>query len=256
MRLQNKIALVTGGASGMGLAFTRRLAVEGAKVYFTDINEAGGRQAETELRGHNLDVEFAVHDVTREADWQRVIELVRSREGRLDILVNNAGIVLPGDIEQCSLASFDRTLDVNLRSVFLGCQTALPLMKANGGSIINMSSITALCGEPMALAYSASKAGVRFLSKSVALHCAAKGYPIRVNSLHPGYIETPLVAGAMQHVGEADALEFQSRLMQEIPFKRLGTADEVAGAVVYLASDDARYVTGTELVVDGGYACH
>ncbi|SNT03828.1 glucose 1-dehydrogenase [Pseudomonas segetis] len=256
MRLQNKIVLVTGAASGMGLAFTRRLAAEGAKVYFTDINAEAGKCAEVELREQGLDVIFDRHDVTSEEDWSRVLGVIHDKERRLDVLVNNAGMVIPGSIEECTLSDFDRTMDVNLRSVFIGCKQSLPLMKDNGGSIINMSSITAICGEPAALSYSTSKAGVRFLSKSVALHCAAKGYPIRVNSLHPGYIETPLVADATQAIGEEAGREFHARLMQEIPFKRLGKPDEVAGAVVFLASDDSVYVTGTEMVVDGGYACH
>lgn len=256
MRLENKIVLVTGGASGMGLAFTRRLATEGAKVYFTDINTEAGKQAEGEMREQGLNVIFNTHNVTSEEDWAHVLEVIRDKEQHLDVLINNAGMVIPGSIEDCTLSDFDRTLDVNLRSVFLGCKLSLPLMKTKGGSIINMSSITAICGEPDALAYSTSKAGVRFLSKSVALHCAAKGYPIRVNSLHPGYIETPLVAGATQVIGEEAGQAFQARLMQEIPVKRLGKPDEVAGAVVFLASDDAIYVTGTEMVVDGGYACH
>ena len=256
MRLQNKIVLVTGAASGMGLAFTRRLAAEGAKVYFTDINAEAGKRAEVELREQGLDVIVDRHDVTSEEDWSRVLGVIHDKERRLDVLVNNAGMVIPGSIEECTLSDFDRTMDVNLRSVFIGCKQSLPLMKDNGGSIINMSSITAICGEPAALSYSTSKAGVRFLSKSVALHCAAKGYPIRVNSLHPGYIETPLVADATQAIGEEAGREFHARLMQEIPFKRLGKPDEVAGAVVFLASDDSVYVTGTEMVVDGGYACH
>lgn len=256
MRLENKIVLVTGGASGMGLAFTRRLAGEGAKVYFTDINTEAGQRAEAQLREQGLNVIFNTHNVTSEEDWTRVLNVIRDNEQHLDVLINNAGMVIPGSIEDCTLSDFDRTMDVNLRSVFIGCQQSLPLMKAKGGSIINMSSITAICGEPAALSYSTSKAGVRFLSKSVALHCAAKGYPIRVNSLHPGYIETPLVAGATQVIGEEAGQEFQARLMQEIPVKRLGQPDEVAGAVLFLASDDSIYVTGTEMVVDGGYACH
>lgn len=256
MRMQNKIALVTGGASGMGLAFTRRLAQEGARVYFTDINENGGRQAEGELTGAGLSVVFLPHNVALDADWMRVLDHIRDAEGRLDVLVNNAGIAISHTIETCTVEEFDKVLSVNLKSVFLGCKHGLALMKARGGSIINVSSITAICGEPVALAYSASKAGVRFLSKSVALHCAEKGYPIRVNSLHPGYIDTPLLAGGASSLSEAEAMAARMRIGGEIPVKRRGTPDEVAGAVLYLASDDSAYVTGTELVVDGGYSCH
>lgn len=258
MRMQGKIALVTGGASGMGLAFSRRLAQEGASVFFTDINEAAGQSAERELREAGLAVTFIRHDVTQEADWLRVLEQIRSAEGRLDVLVNNAGIAISHNIETCTTEDFERTLSVNLKSVFLGCKHGLALMKARGGSIINVSSITAICGEPVALAYSASKAGVRFLSKSVALHCAEKGYGIRVNSLHPGYIDTPLLAGSNAGGGLSDeeVAASRARIGGEIPLRRRGTPDEVAGAVLYLASDESSYVTGTELVVDGGYACH
>ncbi|MGO4327834.1 glucose 1-dehydrogenase [Cupriavidus sp. M-11] len=257
MRMQDKIALVTGGASGMGLAFSRRLAREGARVFFTDINETGGRQAEAELRQAGLQAAFLRHDVAQEADWLRVLDHIRVAEGRLDVLVNNAGIAISQTIETCTLEDFDKILNVNLKSVFLGCKHGLALMKAKGGSIINVSSITAICGEPMAPAYSASKAGVRFLSKSVALHCAEKGYAIRVNSLHPGYIDTPLLAsGNTGSLSEAELMASRMRIGGEIPLKRRGTPDEVAGAVLYLASDDSAYITGTELVVDGGYACH
>ncbi len=194
---------------------------------------------------------------SRRSDWQRVLEHIRCAEGRLDVLVNNAGIGITNTIETCTVEDFDKTINVNLKSVFLGCKHALALMKDKGGSIINVSSITAICGEPVALAYGASKGGVRFLSKSVALHCAEKGYPIRVNSLHPGYIDTPLLAGNHPNaLSEAERMAARARIAGEIPFKRRGTPDEVAGAVLYLASDDSAYVTGTELVVDGGYACH
>ena len=258
MRLQNKIALVTGGASGLGLAFTRRLAQEGAKVYFTDINEAGGKQAGQDLEVAGLHATFLPHDVSAEADWLRVLDHIRAAHGRLDVLVNNAGIAISHNIETCTVEDFDRTMNINLKSVFLGCKHSLALMKENGGSIVNVSSITAICGEPVALAYSASKAGVRYLSKSVALHCAEKGYGIRVNSLHPGYIDTPLLVGsnAGGRLTDAEVMASRVRIGGEIPLKRRGTPDEGAGAVLSLASDDSTYVTGTELLVDGGYACH
>lgn len=256
MRMQHKIVLITGGASGMGLAFTRRLAEEGAKVYFTDINEAAGMQAAEGLRGAGLQVQFLHQNVALEADWLRVLAHIKTAEGHLDVLVNNAGIALSSNIEKCSLDEFDKVMNVNLKSVFLGCKHGLALMKEKGGSIINMSSITAICGEQMTPAYSASKAGVRFLSKSVALHCAEHGYPIRVNSVHPGYIETPMLVAGAESMSEAEVLSFRNRLANEIPVKRRGKPEEVAGAVLFLASDDSAYMTGTEIVVDGGYACH
>lgn len=258
MRMQNKVALVTGGASGLGLAFTRRLAEEGATVYFTDINETAGRDVEQQLLATGLSTVFRIQNVTLEAHWLSVLDDIKREHGALHVLVNNAGIGIQGDIESCTVEDFDRTLDVNLKSVFLGCKHGLALMKACGGSIINVSSITALCGEPTALAYSAAKAGVHLLSKSVALHCAHKGYAIRVNSLHPGYIDTPLLAASNQQgrASDSEVLAARTRIGGEIPLKRRGTPEEVAGAVVYLASDESTYVTGTELVVDGGYTCH
>ncbi len=256
MRISGKIALVTGGASGMGLAFTRRLAQEGAKVYFTDLNVSSGKTLEALLRNENLRVEFIEQNVAREEDWVKVIGHIRAADSRLDVLVNNAGIAISGNIENCSLENFHRVLDVNLTGVFLGCKHGLSLMKDNGGSIINMSSITAICGEPLAPAYSASKAGVRLLSKSVALHCAERGYAVRVNSLHPGYIETPILESGSAGMSEAEVSSMRTRLANEIPVKRRGKPEEVAGAVIFLASDDSVYVTGTEMIVDGGYSCH
>ncbi|SDN66534.1 SDR family NAD(P)-dependent oxidoreductase [Pseudomonas jinjuensis] len=213
MRMRDKNALVTGGASGMGLAFTRRLAQEGARVYFTDINEAAGRDAEKSLREAGLNVEFLQQDVTLEADWQRVLEHIEAADGHLCVLVNNAGIALSNHIENCTLEQFDKQINVNLKSVFLGCKFGLALMKEKGGSI-------------------------------------------RVNSLHPGYIETPMMANGSSGLETEELLALRNRLASEIPFKRRGTPAEVAGAVLYLASDDSVYVTGTEMIVDGGYACH
>ena len=256
MSVRDKIVLVTGGASGMGLAFTRRLDSEGAKVYFTDINEDGGKAAEGEIAEAGGRAIFLHQDVAEEADWQRVLDIIERAEGRLDVLVNNAGMILPGHIEECTVEDFDRQISVNLRSEFLGCKLALPLMKEHGGSIINMSSITAIVGEQDAVGYAAAKGGVRFLSKSVALHCAEQGYDIRVNSLHPGYIATPLVAGLADAIPADRMARVNERLMRELPVKRFAEPEEVAGTVVFLASDDSKYITGTELIVDGGFSAH
>ncbi|MGX5218011.1 MULTISPECIES: SDR family oxidoreductase [Pseudomonas] len=256
MRLNNKVVLVTGGASGMGQAFVRRLDQEGAVVYFTDINEVAGKALESEINNDGGHVFFLPQDVSNESDWHMVLDTIRSHEKRLDVLINNAGMIIPGNIEECSLEQFQLHLDVNLKSAFLGCKLSLPLMQQHGGSIINMSSITAIVGEQDAIGYSASKAGVRFLSKSVALHCAEKGYAIRVNSLHPGYISTPLVTGVMSKLDADRQAAVHQRLMQELPVKRFADPDEVSGTVVFLSSDDSKYITGTEIIIDGGFSCH
>ncbi|MBR8161938.1 glucose 1-dehydrogenase [Burkholderia vietnamiensis] len=248
-RLQGKTALITGAGSGLGLAAAEAFAREGAIVYLTDIDR-DRVQAEAERlssAGHRA---FAMaHDVTQEADWDRVI----AATGSLDVLVNNAGIGRLGNVEEASLKDWRALLEINLDGVFLGTQKAIRAMKGKGGSIINVSSIEGIVGEPNLAAYNASKGGVRLLTKSAALHCAAHSYNIRVNSLHPGYIATPMVTGPLATMHAAQAKAIQADIIGRIPLGRLAQPEEIAPALVFLAADESRYMTGSELVIDGGY---
>jgi 3(or 17)beta-hydroxysteroid dehydrogenase len=255
-RLEGKIALVTGGAGGIGRAICQRFATEGALVLVTDLESAGvGDIVETIQAGGDRAEAHAL-DVTDEAAWTSLAGEIRSRHGRLDVLVNNAGIAVIGSAEDATLADWRRTQAVNGEGVFLGTRTGIELMKSGGGSIINISSIEGLIGEPSAAAYNYSKGGVRIFTKSTALHCASRGYGIRVNSVHPGYISTDLVARALAHIPEDEAQALVERVLQETPLGRMGDPLDVANACLFLASDESGFVTGAELVVDGGYTCH
>jgi NAD(P)-dependent dehydrogenase (short-subunit alcohol dehydrogenase family) len=197
---------------------------------------------------------LAVHqDVTSEQRWQEVVAEIIERFGRLDILVNNAGIAVVGTVEDTSLADWRATQNVNLDAVFLGTREVIKVMKAGGGSIINISSIEGIIGEPTLAAYNASKGGVRVFTKSVALHCAAQGYPIRVNSVHPGFIATAMVTDAVASMSEDEGEAFQERIMANIPMGHMGEPLDIANGVLFLASEESRYMTGSELVIDGGY---
>ena len=200
-----------------------------------------------------LAVEFVQQDVASEADWRRVVDEILRRHGRLDVLVNNAGIVVIAPIEQETLEGWRRTQAVNMEGVFLGSREAVRAMKDGGGSIVNISSIEGIVGGPMVPAYNAAKGGVRLLTKSVALHCAQQGYRIRVNSVHPGYVGTPLVTNALGALPPDQAAALHQDLLGRIPMGRLGEPREIANVVLFLASDESSYMTGSELVVDGGY---
>ena len=178
---------------------------------------------------------------------------VAERCGSLDVLVNNAGIAIPGSAEDTSLEEWRTTQRVNVESVFLGTQAAIAAMRQAGGSIINISSIEGIVGEPKMAAYNASKGGVRIFSKSAALHCADQNYAIRVNSVHPGFIQTPLIEGALAAMPADEAEAMFARVIGNIPLKQLGSPLDVANACLYLASDESGYMTGSELVIDGGY---
>ncbi len=249
-RLKGKTALITGAGSGLGLATAQCFAQEGARVVLTDIDHARVEAEAQRLCAAGHDAAALAHDVTREADWDRVIAAVGAT---LDVLVNNAGVGRLGNVEQASLQDWRAVLEINLDGVFLGTQKAIAAMKGRGGSIINVSSIEGLIGEPNLAAYNASKGGVRLLTKSAALHCAAQGYGIRVNSLHPGYIATPMVTGALAALPADVAQALQADIVSRIPLGRLALADEIAPALVFMASDESRYMTGAELVIDGGY---
>lgn len=248
-RVEGKVALVTGAASGLGKAAAAMLVREGARVALTDRNEAGAREVAASLgeaaRAWAL-------DVTKEADWERVVDEVGATFGRLDVVVNNAGIGISKDIESLSLEEWRLVHAVNLDGVFLGCKHAIRGMRKCGakGSIINISSVAGLVGVDTLPAYCSSKGGVRLLTKSVALHCARKGYGIRCNSVHPTFIETPMVDDLASLSG--DMVAGKARLARMIPLGRIGEPDDIAYAVLYLASDESKLMTGSELVVDGG----
>jgi 3(or 17)beta-hydroxysteroid dehydrogenase len=247
-RVDGKIALVTGGASGIGRGCARRLAAEGATVMIADRDEAGGKAVATELGGKHA---FVALDVTDEAGWSRAVADTVARFGRLDVLVNCAGIAVFEDIEQTSLADYRRVMAVNAEGTFLGCKAAVAAMKTTGGgSIINLSSVAGLIGVGDAPAYCASKGAVRLLTKSVALHAARKGYNIRCNSVHPSFIDTPMVDGVVD--ASKDPAKMRKNLERAAPLGRMGEVDDIAQLVVYLASDESRFMTGSELVVDGG----
>jgi len=247
-RLAGKSAFVTGGASGIGRAIALRFAAEGARVAVAYIDAAGGRETAATIGSAAL---FLAHDVTAEADWVANLERAAAAFGRLDILVNNAGIGPASTIEKTSLEEWRRVHAVNLDGVFLGCKHAIPhLRAAGGGAIINMSSVAAMMGTPTLAAYGSSKAAVAQLSKSVALHCAARRDAIRCNSIHPVFTATPMVEKMI--AGSRAPDETRRALAAQVPLGRLGEAEEVAALALYLASDESRFVTGGEFVIDGG----
>lgn len=246
-RLTNKIALITGGASGIGRATARRLAAEGARVAVSDINADGARATAAGIGDGAIALE---HDVTDEASWADVLAETESRLGGLHVLVNCAGIVSLGTVEETTLEDWRRVHAVDLDSVFLGCKLAVPVIaRHGGGSIINLSSISGIVAGHNLAAYNSAKAGVRHLTKSVALHCARQGYNIRCNSIHPAFIDTAMLDDILRRGSREEGLE---RLARQVPLGRVGETDDVAWAVVYLASDESRFMTGAELVLDGG----
>jgi 3(or 17)beta-hydroxysteroid dehydrogenase len=251
-RVEGKVALVTGGAMGIGAATCLLLAKEGARVAVTDIATEAGEAVARSINEAGGEARFYQHEVSSQEEWTRVFEQLATDFGQLDILVNNAGIGIPGTVESTTLEQWHKTLDVNLDSVFLGTQQGIALMKqSGGGSIINLSSIEGIVGEPITAAYGATKGGVRIFTKSAALHCAEQGYGIRVNSVHPGYILTPMVENVAKSLPDAEAA--LQNLIARHPIGHLGEADDVAYGILYLASDESKFVTGSELVIDGGY---
>ena len=245
MRLENKVAFISGGARGMGaveaLLFTR----EGAKVVIGDVLDEEGRRTEAEINEAGGECVFVHLDVTNEASWQSAISDTVSRFGKLDILVNNAGIYRTNTVENTTTEQWDQVMDINVKGLFLGTKAAIPEMrKAGGGSIINMSSVAGLAGDHNSTAYTASKGAVRLFTKSTAIQYAAEG--IRSNSVHPGTIETPMTADML-----ADQSYREDRV-RRVPLGRLGQPEDVALGALYLASDESSFVTGSELVIDGG----
>jgi cyclopentanol dehydrogenase len=243
-RLQGKVALISGGARGMGAAESRLFTREGARVVIGDVLETEGKAVADEIGGPAV---FTRLDVTRENDWTRAVALAVERFGRLDVLVNNAGIGAAGRIEDTTAEAWDRVMEINAKGVFLGTRAAIPAMRrGGGGSIVNISSQLGLVGmDDSSPQYTASKGAVRLLTKTTALQYAREG--IRANSVHPGPIVTP-----MTERRRADPATYQ-RMLSRIPLGRYGQAEEVAYAVLYLASDESAFVTGSELVIDGGW---
>lgn len=252
-RFSGKVAMITGAGSGIGLATAERFAQEGGAVVMTDIDAGRVKQEAQRLVQAGYAARAIVHDVTSEEAWNRAMAEAVSWQGKIDVLVNNAGIALLGTVEDSSFEDWRKTMAVNLDGVFLGTQKAIQAMKTSGGSIINISSIEGIIGEPMIAAYNASKGGVRILTKSAALHCAQQGYPIRVNSVHPGFVVTPMVSGAVALMGSEMGTAFQQEVIKRTPMGRLAQPSEIAGTIAFLASEDASYMTGSELIVDGGY---
>ena len=250
-RLEGKKAFITGGAQGLGAAIARRFAEEGAKVKLADINDEGARAAAAELERDHPGQAFAVPlDVTKEDQWIYALEEADEQMDGLSVLVNNAGIFQRGDVEQMSFEAFKRSMSVNVDSVFLGSKHALKYMRLNmPGAIVNISSIAGLIAGHNMAAYNASKAAVWLLSKSIALHCAHQGLDIRCNSVHPTFIDTPMLDELRKQLGAGEA---EAKLGRQVPLGRIGVPRDVADAVLYLASDESRFVTGSELKVDGG----
>jgi NAD(P)-dependent dehydrogenase (short-subunit alcohol dehydrogenase family) len=248
-RVSGKVALVTGAASGIGRASAEVLAREGASVVLTDVQD--GEEAAVAIRKSGGKARFIRLDVTRESEWRDVIASIDKQEGRLDILVNNAGIAVAGLIHELSLEDWRRQMAVNVDGVFLGVKTALPLMrKGKSGSIINISSIAGLRGAPNLSAYCTSKGAVRLFTKSIALECAAMQDGIRCNSVHPGLIETPIWSQVVP--GSNEPMDLDAAAALRVPMRRKGWPDDIAKVVLFLASDDSGYMTGEEVVVDGG----
>jgi NAD(P)-dependent dehydrogenase (short-subunit alcohol dehydrogenase family) len=254
-RVAGKVALVTGGASGIGRGCAERLAEEGAVVVLTDLQDPKGAEVVAGIAGKGGKAEYLHHDVTDEAAWESVVGDIKKRHGRLDILVNNAGIGLAGSVLEMTLETWRKQTAVNLDGVFLGVKHAIPLMRLSGagGSIINMSSVAGLKGSPNLAGYCATKGAVRLFSKAVAMECANAKDGIRVNSVHPGIIETPIWI-TVAPTGSNEPPDLDAISAMAVPLGMKGLPEDIANGVLWLASDESRYVTGAELVIDGGFS--
>lgn len=251
-RLEGKKALITGGAQGLGEAMARRFAAEGAHVVVSDLQiDKAQALADAINADHGQGTAFAKrHDVTVEGDWIDVVDAANHWMGGLSVLVNNAGISLKGDLDTLELEDFRTVMSVNVDSVFLGCKHAVRVMKDHQpGSIINISSIAGLIAAHNSPAYNASKAAVWLLSKGVGLYCAKQGWDIRSNTIHPTFIDTPILDPIRKMFGKEEA---EAKLSRQIPLKRLGQPEEIAAAALFLASDESRFITASELKLDGG----
>ena len=243
-RLKDKVALITGGASGFGKKTAEVFNAEGAVVYISDINEEGGKKVAEELG-----VNFVSHDVTKTEDWEKVIDHIKVNDSKLNILVNNAGIGFMADVEATTIEEWDLVHKVDLDSVFYGCKYAIPLMRDSGnGSIVNVSSISGIVAGHNFAAYNSAKAGVRHLSKSVALHCARTTKLVRCNSIHPVFAKTEMMKSFFADPSD----ELIGKIERQIPARSLADVGDVANAILFLASDESKLITGSELVIDGG----
>ena len=243
-RVEGKVCIVTGGAMGLGESDCRLLAREGGKVIIADIADEKGKALAAEIGA-----EYYHLDVTKEANWVTFLAHVKDRYGKLNVLVNNAGIVIPGTVETCTEEQWRAVNAVSTDATFYGMKHAIPLMRESGEpcSIVNMSSIAGIVGVPYVFAYAAAKGAIRLMSKAAAVHCAQNGDKIRVNSVHPGLMPPMRTSGRT-----ADPVQ-RAKTLKGVPLGRAGEVDEVANAILFLASDESSYVTGAELVVDGGW---
>ena len=263
-RVENMVAIVTGGASGIGRATAEMLAREGATLVITDIQEGLGEEVARGIEAGGGKAVFKVHDVTDEENWRQVVAETIGGSGGLDILVNNAGIGILVPVVDMSLEDWRRQRAINLDGVFLGVKHAIPAMAASGGgSIVNISSVAGLRGSPGLTGYNATKGGVRLFTKGVAKECAGAGLNIRVNSVHPGIIATPIwtkaVQGGEEKVSDllpvnegANAVDIDAIAQATVPMGVVGTAEEIAYGILFLASNESSHMTGSELVIDGG----
>lgn len=252
-RVEGKIALITGGARGLGEATARTLATEGATVVITDVLDDDGMALAESIRSDGGQAEYLHQDVTDEGEWEAMMAGIVDRHGRLDIVVNNAGVVHDANVEDTTLDAWRFVNSVNSEAVFLGTRAGIEVMKnqePKGGSIVNISSVAGLVGIENLAAYNASKGAVRLFTKSAALHAAQAGYNIRINSVHPSYTWTPMVQHLGDNTGDRDA--FYDALGEAHPLGRPGVPMDIAWGVLYLASDESTWVTGSELVIDGG----
>jgi len=245
MRLENKVTLISGGARGMGAAEAKLFAQEGSKVVIADVLDAEGQRLEAEINETGGQSRFVHLDVTDQQQWNSAIDETVSIFGKIDILVNNAGIYRVNNILDTTTEEWEQVMDINAKGVFLGSKAAIPYMRKNGGgSIVNISSVAGLVGNRMSSAYTASKGAVRLFTKSTAIQYARDG--IRANSVHPGTIESPMTAQLLEDPS------YREDRMRRTPIGRLGKPEDVAFGVLYLASDESSFVTGAELVIDGG----
>ncbi|HNR76499.1 MAG TPA: SDR family oxidoreductase [Parvularculaceae bacterium] len=251
-RVAGKKVFITGGAQGLGACFGRMLAAEGAKVFLTDINVAGAEKTAAAIdRTYVGAASFCHHDVTKREDWENALGMAAEFMGGISVLINNAGVGGWGNIETETIEGWRRTFDIDVDSIYVGTQLAMPYLKASQpASIINISSVAGLIASGDMLAYNTAKAAVWMMSKSIALHCARQGYDIRCNSVHPVFTRTPIIDPLVALGGGGEAGE--SKLTRQIPLQRLGEPEDVGYAVLYLASDESRFVTASEFKIDGG----